>query len=286
MNRTREYAPAKINWYLSVGAKRADGYHDIVSLMQTVSLCDELVVAFDAGEGISLTVSGNNACPAGESNLVCRAAALFLQETGRKHSVTLHLEKRIPMAAGLAGGSADAAATLRACNRLAGYPLSEGELATLGAKLGSDIPFCLSGGLALCSGRGERVTPLTAPAPYALLLVNTGEPVSTGAAYAMLDSTPRGGNADWREAYRALIERDFDALGDYLVNDFTRPILPTCPQAYSAYRALAAVGGIALMSGSGSTVFGVFRDTEAAEKAKTEIGGYPFVTVVSTEQKN
>ena len=286
MNRTREYAPAKINWYLSVGAKRADGYHDIVSLMQTVSLCDELEVAFDAGEGISLTVSGNNACPAGESNLVCRAAALFLQETGIKNAVTLHLDKRIPMAAGLAGGSADAAATLQACNRLAGYPLSEGELATLGAKLGSDIPFCLSGGLALCCGRGERVTPLTAPAPYALLLVNTGEPVSTGAAYAMLDSTPRGGNADWREAYRALIERDFDALGDYLVNDFTRPILPTCPQAYGAYRALAAAGGIALMSGSGSTVFGVFRDTEAAEKAKTENGGYPFVTVVSTEQKN
>lgn len=286
MNRTREYAPAKINWYLSVGAKRADGYHDIVSLMQTVSLCDELEVAFDAGEGISLTVAGNDACPADENNLVCRAAALFLQETGIKNAVTLHLDKRIPMAAGLAGGSADAAATLRACNRLAGYPLSERELATLGAKLGSDIPFCLSGGLALCCGRGERVTPLAAPAPYALLLVNTGEPVSTGAAYAMLDSTPRGGNADWREAYRALIERDFDALGDYLVNDFTRPILPTCPQAYGAYRELAAAGGIALMSGSGSTVFGVFRDTEAAEKAKTEIGDYPFVTVVSTEQKN
>ena len=285
MNKTREYAPAKINWYLRVGEKRADGYHDIVSLMQTVSLCDELEVAFDAGEGISLTVTGNNACPADENNLVCRAAALFLQETGLKHSIALHLEKKIPMAAGLAGGSADAAATLRACNRLAGYPLTNGDLATLGARLGSDIPFCLTGGLSLCCGRGERVTPIAAPAPYTLLLVNTGEPVSTAAAYAMLNSTPRRGNADWRAAYRALIERDFDAFRMCLTNDFTRPILPTCPRAYRAYRALSEMGEVALMSGSGSTVFGVFRDTESAEKAKTAIGDCPFVTVVSTEQK-
>lgn len=285
MNKTREYAPAKINWYLRVGEKRADGYHDIVSLMQTVSLCDELEVAFDAGEGISFTVTGNDACPADENNLVCRAAALFLQETGLKHSIALHLEKKIPMAAGLAGGSADAAATLRACNRLAGYPLTDGDLATLGARLGSDIPFCLTGGLAICCGRGERVTPLAAPAPYALLLVNTGEPVSTAAAYAMLDSTLRRGNADWRAAYRALIERDFDAFRECLTNDFTRPILPTCPRAYRAYRALSEMGGVALMSGSGSTVFGVFRDTESAERAMTAIGDCPFVTVVSTEQK-
>ena len=285
MNKTREYAPAKINWYLRVGEKRADGYHDIVSLMQTVSLCDELEVAFDAGEGISLTVTGNDACPADENNLVCRAAALFLQETGRNHLVSLRLEKRIPMAAGLAGGSADAAATLRACNRLAGYPLTDGDLATLGARLGSDIPFCLTGGLAICCGRGERVTPLDAPAPYTLVLVNTGEPVSTAAAYAILDSTPRRGNADWRAAYRALIERDFDAFRECLTNDFTRPILPTCPRAYRAYRALSEMGGVPLMSGSGSTVFGVFRDTESAEKAKTAIGDCPFVTVVSTEQK-
>ena len=152
-----ERANAKINLYLDVVGRRENGYHNIVSIMQTVSVCDLVSVEFRPGlhTRIALTASGNSGMPTDCRNLAWRAAELYLSQTGQSGEVLISIEKHIPMAAGLAGGSTDAAAVLRAMNRLCGNRLSTKELCELGARLGADIPFCIIGGGSVLFGSGE-----------------------------------------------------------------------------------------------------------------------------------
>lgn len=268
----KELAPAKINLYLDVLGKRDDGFHDIETLMQEVALSDDVIIENKAEEerGVTLNISGNDELPADESNLVIRAYRAFTNAHPLNGAVHITLNKRIPTAAGLGGGSADAAATLRGLNRVANLAVSENELLKMAEKLGSDVPFCLIGGRAMCYGKGEALEPLSRDKELHLLIVKTDESVSTPKAYAMLDSIyndfRQGREDDGRKAILTALK---NGNYDRLYNIFDEPVLSQCPKAKSAKETLLSLGAsAALMSGSGPSVFGIFESREALEKAR------------------
>ena len=275
-----ERANAKINLYLNVVGRRENGYHNIVSLMQSVSMCDLVTVAFkpSAHTSIRLTASGNDAMPTDCRNLAWRAAELFLSQVGRSGEVTVSIEKHIPMAAGLAGGSSDAAAVLRALNRLCGAPLSTEELCALGARLGADIPFCIVGGCALVTGIGEGLESLPDMPEVPLVVACMGEGVSTPWAYGRLDELYDGfSKADGSDTrYQAILS----AFGDGRVNDacegfynLFEEVVPSVQPYVDRIKAVMDAGGAirSMMSGSGPSVFGVFPSTETATLAAREL---------------
>jgi 4-diphosphocytidyl-2-C-methyl-D-erythritol kinase len=235
---------AKINWALRVTGKRADAYHDIETVFQTISLHDTLI--FRAAERLSLTCSE---LPVDETNLVLRAARAL-----GSPPVAITLEKRIPVGGGLGGGSSNAAATLVALAKMFDIrkPLDDIALA-----LGSDVPFFLRGGTAYATGRGEVLTPLPRVAPVPLLLAFPRERVLTSEAYALLRhfSSPLGA-----DRFRAMIEDDLLGHASDLINDFEEPIFTKLPQlARLKGRMIDAGAAWAGMSGSGSTLVGAFR---------------------------
>ena len=269
-----ETAYAKMNWYLAVGKRRPDGYHEILSLMQTVSLADTIIVSLDETPGIRLSCTGGLTIPTDRRNLAWIAAEHYFARIGKTPSVTIQIEKSIPVAGGLAGGSTDAAAVLRALNRIFEEALSKEELLQLAAEIGSDVPFCIIGGLALARGRGELLMPLDIHPRYHLVLTNEGETVSTAKAYADLDS--RSGENELGDCAELLsFLRTGSIPGDRMLlrNDFAATVLPQCPRAAEALLRLAELGGIAQMSGSGSTIFAVFQDEAEAKAATVAMGG-------------
>lgn len=277
MDEVIEKAYAKINWYLAVGGRRPDGYHDILSLMQTVSLADTLTVRRDEEPGIRLLCHGDVPVPTGKTNLVWLAAERYFAHAGMTPAVTIELQKQIPAGAGLAGGSADAAAVLRGINRIFGSPLSRKTLREIAAGIGSDVPFCLDGGIALAQGRGECLTTVAPTPKRHLVLVSAGEYVSTAQAYARMDerqSVDPLGNCE--ELLAALHSDVATVRGDLLRNDFAPLVLPSCPKASDALRHLRELGGAAQMSGSGSTVYAVFSDERAASTAAAQVAGKVF----------
>ena len=268
--RLTEQAYAKVNLWLSVGDKRPDGYHDVETVMHTVSLCDTVALEISEGDGISLAVTGDGSVPCDARNLAWRACETFLRHSGRTARVRIEIDKRIPAGGGLAGGSSDAAAVLRALNRAFDSPYTPQQLMELAAELGSDVSFCVLGGTALCRGRGEVVTALEDPKPLHLLLAFSGEHVSTPDAYRLLDADggeERGG-ATLMGCLGALQEGSMAGLEGHMYNRFEKSILPTCPVANAYRNALARAGGVSRMSGSGSTVFAVFESEERALEAQ------------------
>lgn len=267
-----ETGNAKINLFLDVIGKRLDGYHDLHSCMQTIALSD--TVSAECRESgarrIVLTVS-DGVLPCDEKNLAYRAAELFLDEIDAGGCEwRLHIEKRIPVAAGLGGGSADAAAVLRLMNRYYGNPLSEAALGALGVRLGADVPFCISGGTCRCRGIGDILTQLQAPPDYTVLVARDGEGVSTPEAFALLDQrfgdfsehAPR----DPEAIYTALSGGNVQALAGCVYNVFEEVIFPVRPKAQALKRFLKEHGAVcALMSGSGPSVFGIFQSDARAE---------------------
>ncbi len=273
-----ERANAKINVYLDVTSRRENGYHNIVSIMQTVSVCDLVSVDFRPTEhtSIRLEASGNDRMPTDCRNLAWRAAEKFLQRTGRQGEVRIVIEKHIPMAAGMAGGSTDAAAVLRALNRLCGSPLTVDELCALGATLGADVPFCIVGGTALVTGIGECMQEIT-PMPQGILLVACrGEGVSTPWAYGELDrkyndfKDPK--NDDNRPTYieNAWKSGDLAASCAHFFNLFEE-VIPAAQKDVDEIKRVMLENGVirSMMSGSGPSVFGVFADVASAERACT-----------------
>lgn len=274
MKEIMETAYAKINWYLAVGERRADGYHDIVSLMQTVSLADVVRLTLgEEGEPFRLICTGTYHVSEDRTNLAWIAAERFFSRYGGKARGTVSIEKHIPLSGGLAGGSADAAAVLRAYNRIFGDPLTQEELLELAASIGSDVPFCCVGGLARCEGRGERLTILPSLPKRHLVLVNAGETVSTAEAYAALDGrrevAPLGDGDTLLAALRA---GDNVACRRSFRNDFSAVVLPQCPRALAAFYALESRGIPTQMSGSGSTIYAVFPDEASARAAVYMLG--------------
>lgn len=268
-----ERANAKINLYLNVLSKREDGYHRIQSVMQTVSLCDLISLDFypSVHTSIRMQASGDPSLPTDCRNLAFRAAERLLAHTGRSGAVEIRLEKHIPIAAGLAGGSADAAAVLRGLNALLGSPLSTEELCALGAGLGADVPFCIRGGCAEVGGIGEELESIRPMTSRPMLVACLGEGVSTPWAYAELDR--RYGNfAEVREEDGRLsrllsaLEKGEDlAQTGALYNVFEEAVLPQRPKAFALRQAMLDGGAsAAMMSGSGPSVFGIFPDEQSA----------------------
>ena len=279
-----ERANAKLNLLLSVGSKRPDGYHDLVSVMQTISLCDLVTIDYRPGLSTKITLDLSGAdLPSDCRNLAYRAAEAFFKQTERRGEVLLHLEKHIPVAAGLGGGSADAAAVLRGLNRLCGDPLSKDELCNLGATLGADVPFCLVGGCALAKGIGELLTPVAMMPQCSIVLACGGEGVSTKEAYAAIDDLP---SELKRTPYTERLEEAF-AKGDlfeaipHFFNDFECVVEAKRPMV-GKIKSVMNVHGAAfcMMSGSGPSVFGIFNDEKnagACQSALAESGVSAFV---------
>jgi 4-diphosphocytidyl-2-C-methyl-D-erythritol kinase len=250
--------PAKVNLYLRVVGRRPDGYHEVVTVMQPLTLADELLVSL-AGKGIALECDAPG-LPSGEDNLAWRAARLFQEEMGQKLGVSLSLRKRIPVAAGLGGGSSDAAGTLLALNDLAGKPLDKVGLHRLASRLGADVPFFLSREPAVGRGIGTQLRAVTL-LPYWYLLVNPREPLSTRWVYENLDLDNLPGppaTKTWDPEHPEIWVR----------NDLGAVVLKRFPELASVLAGLGESGAWCQgVSGSGPTLFGLFASREAAQQA-------------------
>ncbi len=270
-----EKAYAKINLFLDVTAKRKDGFHEICSVMHTVSLADTVSVKVDKAEYSCITLHMKNTdIPADERNLAYLAAEAFLDKTGKSAALDITVEKYIPSAAGLGGGSSDAAAVLRALNMAFGNPLSVHELCALGATLGSDIPFCIVGGTRLCRGKGEQMSAYPIDDAYFVIVPPVAAKMETPRAYRMLDEA--------FDNYENENEALHDALFSFFVEDpvlgmynvFESVVLPASPETDEVRQELCRLGAKgAMMSGSGTAVFGVFETEEEANAAARELPG-------------
>lgn len=262
-----EQAYAKVNLLLSVGRKRPDGYHDLVSVMQTVTLSDTLQLRTHNCGGISLHCAGVEV-PDGRENLAYRAAVKFFSFTEIENKgLDIELTKQIPTQAGLGGGSADAAAVLRGLRRLYAPQMPYGLLEKAAMELGSDVPFCVRGGTAMVQGKGEAVRPLPPLAPVWFLLVKPEEAYATAAMYRQIDTMELWEAGDASAMEEALARQDIRGVCHAMHNTFTR-CLPMQSQAPAIVRRLLVLGAeSAMLSGSGSAVFGVFCDEERAHEA-------------------
>lgn len=262
-------AYAKINLTLDVVGKRHDGYHNVDMIMQTVGLCDT-ITAERILSGIEL--SGTGSLSYDKTNLAFKAAKLFFDVTGIRGGVRLHIDKRIPMCAGMAGGSADAAAVLRALNLLYGNKLPAKLMSRISANLGADVPYCLRGGTARAEGIGEIITPIRPLPKKTVVIAKPPVSVSTPAAYASLDFSDME-HPDTAAAAAAIEKGDTDTLYELMGNSFERSIFNLHPEIGSIKDTLLSLGArAALMSGSGSAVFGIFEDDALAKKAFEVLG--------------
>lgn len=256
-------SPAKINLFLELIARRDDGYHEIESVMQLVALCDRVHLR-KARRGIVVTASGAD-LPAGRGNLAHKAATLLLAAAGERGGVAIHLEKRIPVAGGLGGGSSNAAAVLVGLNRLYDLGQSRDALARLAIQLGSDVPFFLTDGLALACGRGEALTPLRAWPPQWLVVANPGVPIST--AWAYREASSKLTLAGARASIRPLVaDGRLPWPPVWAFNRLEAVVLPHRDEIRSLRALLEDGGGSPVrMSGSGASVFAVVSGRAAAE---------------------
>jgi 4-diphosphocytidyl-2-C-methyl-D-erythritol kinase len=266
-------AHAKLNLFLRVLAREADGFHGLETLFCLVSLADTVTAERREGDGVTVDVAGAEVGPP-DQNLAVRAATMVLDATGHRFAVHLTLETRIPLRAGLGGGSSDAAAALVAVNRLAGNAVPRHELLQFAAHLGSDVPFFLSGSpLALGWGRGERLLALP-PLPAApVLLVTPPIGVGTAEAYGWVDAARQSAGR------RGAVSLDLDALsrwgdiGRLAGNDFESVVFARAPEIRAAFEALVRTRPLVCrMSGSGSTLFAVYRSTRDRDDAGSTLG--------------
>jgi 4-diphosphocytidyl-2-C-methyl-D-erythritol kinase len=260
-------AYAKINLGLAVMGRREDGFHELRTVYQSISLSDRLDVSISSGStGVKLETKGI-AVPTGKDNLAVRAAEALMDELKRKRRVSLYLWKRIPAGSGLGGASSDAAAVVRALLYLEKKKLPSGRLLRLAANLGSDVPFFLFGGRALGIGRGEEVYPLPEEPNRSCVVVFPGTSVSTVEAYRRLDApllTSHESNHNIELFCGRTNERAWDRLG----NDFERSVFRLIPQLAGVKKSLLRCGAcVSLLSGSGSAVFGLFDDHRQAQEA-------------------
>ncbi len=265
-----EKAYAKLNLSLDITGTLPGGYHALESVMQSVSLADTLNICVTPGAGEIRVETDKGYLPRGEKNLAGKAARLYLERTGlRDRDVSVSIEKRIPVGAGLGGGSADAAAVLRGLNALLGAPLTWEELEELGARVGSDVPFCVRGGTVLARGRGEKMEPLPPLADCGILLCKPGFSVSTAELFALSDSRPVLGHPDTLGLVAALEAGSLSGVAHRLYNVFEEVTQRGRDEIETIRGLLYDAGAIsASMSGTGPTVFGVFPEEEAARGAE------------------
>lgn len=261
-----ECAFAKVNLTLDVLCKRPDGYHDLKSVMQTISLCDEIEVDVDTGMDWVVKCT-DKSIPCDESNLAWKAAKVYFAQSGMEPTgLEIRIDKRIPSQAGLGGGSADAAAVLRALNDHYGKRFTITELADIAAKVGSDVPFCTMGGTVMAEGRGERLRKLPDLPDCIFVVCKPDFPISTPALYRKLDESVIETRPDNDGIERALEGADILAVAERLCNVFD-PVVsldhPVMNEIKAIYRKFGALG--VQMTGSGSAVFGIVPDMDCAE---------------------
>lgn len=293
MNQLTLKAYGKINLGLDALSKRPDGYHELSMIMQTVDIYDELTFSVTEEPGISLTVEfgtdggsrlggagqrGEEAdgqpviIPADQSNLVWRAADLLMKEFDIRQGVSIHLVKRIPVAAGMAGGSSDCAAALKGINQLFDLGLSLTQLQERGVKLGADVSYCLLGGTALAEGIGEKLTVLPDMPDCPMVVAKPATGISTPFVFKQLRVYELESHPDIAGMRRAIEAGDLDGVISRLGNVLETAAIPHFPVVGELKQTMALLGaeGV-LMSGSGSTVFGIFSDRLSAEAAATEL---------------
>lgn len=264
----RREAPAKINLALDILGKRPDGYHALCSVMQTVSLCDTVELA-EGGEGFTLSMAGFTP-PEGRKTLEQRAAEAFFARLGRAMPpLTVAITKRTPAYAGLGGGSADVAALLRILRDRYAPEMEDTTLESIGAEVGSDMPFCLRGGTALAAGRGEILTDLPPLPDCWIVLCKPPFPIPTPMLFARADSVAIRHRPDIPGMRKALENGDLEGVAGRLGNVFEEVLPPECGAVFAIRDALLAAGALgAGMSGSGPTVFGIFREESLARAAQ------------------
>ena len=275
-----ERAYAKINLSLDVIGRREDGYHNIRTVMQTVSLCD--IVEIEKSAGITVTTN-RFFIPNDNRNLAYKACERFFTATGIKGGARIRLSKRIPVSAGLAGGSSDAAATLRALNRIYRAGLTEEELCGIGAAFGADIPFCIKGGTALCEGIGDIITPLP-PLPALNVVISVGgEGMSTPAMYAEIDKSAELAPVDTDGMVSAIKTGDISGITACMGNVF-EPVCAKKRPFVEVIKKIMLESGAqnAIMSGSGPSVFGIFPDRKTAEACAGILKGMGYYAVSCT----
>lgn len=267
MKQIRLKAMAKINLGLDVVRRREDGYHEVRMIMQTVNLYDKLVITVSEEPGIRLTTN-LGFLPVNEDNLIYKAARLLMDEYDIKKGVDIQLQKFIPVAAGMAGGSTDAAATLIGMNRLFRLNLSRQQMMDYGVKLGADVPYCIVGGTALSEGIGEILTPLPDVPKGYVLVAKPGINVSTRFVYTNLKLNEETEHPDIDAQIEAIKEQDFRKMAGLMGNVLETVTIPAHPIIQEIKDFMMAEGAVnAMMSGSGPTVFGLFEDKQLAEKA-------------------
>lgn len=270
----RVKSPAKLNLSLEVLGKRPDGYHDIRSLMIPIDRFDEIALCF-VSDGIEC-ICDHPGAPGGSKNLAYRAASAFMEATGERFGIKITVEKRIPVGAGLGGGSGDAATVLNELNRIKGEPLSPGSLIDLAASIGSDVPFFLKRGAQWAEGRGEKLRDGPKLPDWTYVVVFPGFEISAGWAYGHIPLTIY--NNTHKIKY-------FEREGVRLVNHLEAAVLTVYPEVGELKDRLLAVGAwAALMTGSGPSVFGAFENRAVALDAIREFGDHPKATVFLAQE--
>ena len=270
MQDIRVRAHAKINLYLDVVGKREDGYHNLETIFHSIGLHDDVIIRKQGTKGITVHCE-HPAVPCDSSNLAHRAAQCLSDEVGGIGGITIDICKRIPVAAGLAGGSANAAAVLHGVNQLFELGLTQDVLMRLGAQLGADVPFCLHGGAALGLGIGDRLTRLSALSDISLLLLNPGIEVATASVFKKLNFslTKRKQAGIIIKTY--VEKRDVIGIGENLYNCLEMPVFSEYPEVGALKDELSTQAGCygALMSGSGATVFAIMYNSDAAHRSES-----------------
>ena len=282
MDSVRVKAYGKLNLYLDIVGKREDGYHLLRTVMQSVSSCDTLLFGIGEGEGIEI-VCDSLYFPKDDTNLIVKAVKSFLDftEMPPRGKLTVTVDKKIPMMAGMAGGSADCAATITALNELYGNPLSKKHMLELAAKLGADVPFTLTGGTVLCEGIGEQMTKLADLKGLYFAVVQPDIKISTPAAYKAYDSKPPFKKKSYPRFAKAMELNEPQLIADGMFNALEIAVAdPHITEIKERFIASGALG--AQMTGSGSAVFGVFDDWRKAESCidRLKIQGYPYAEML------
>lgn len=274
MNRISVKAPAKINLSLDVKYKREDGYHEVEMIMTTIDLADRIHINKREDKRIVIESTAGY-IPTDGRNLAYQAADLLRKKMNIDHGIDLFIEKNIPVAAGLAGGSSDAAATLKGLNKLWNLGLSQEKLAGIGAELGSDIPFCIYGGTALATGRGEVLRPLPSPPACWVVLAKPRRGVSTADVYAQLRVDGIVERPDHATLFQALETKDFKLLTQNLVNVLEPVTFSISPEVKKIKEQMQRFGGQGvLMSGSGPTVYALIRGDGRVARVYNGLRGF------------
>lgn len=275
-------AHAKINLSLDILGLRPDGFHNLSTIMQSLELHDVLEVDPTRNGGIAVECNDPEV-PRGLGNIVFKAAELMKKEYGCSRGARIYINKNIPVAAGLAGGSTDAAAVLKALDRLWDLDIGQDNLLRLGEKIGSDVPFCLIGGTVAAAGRGEELTPLPACRGWGVVLVKPPFGFSTARAYSLYDTLPGGPHPDSEALAEAVRRRDMRGVAGLLGNVLERVTASVHPEILEIKKALISAGAAgALMSGSGPTVFGLCSGLDEARLVASRLK-LPGCRIIATE---